>query len=975
MKYHIYISFYFCFLLANTSFAQSPYYQQITNQDGLPSMTIYDILEDQKGYIWIATNAGVCRYDGVRFETIEVPQDQGKSFSYLQENSHGRMYFSNFNGQLFYIYQQKAYEVSLPPAVKKNGFINFFIDHNDGIWLSTQNARVYFKKQESDVWQYLVLAEEKPFFSRNFVQDAQHNVWLLSNAHFYQFDFEPKIKQNIINPGHFLQATFLGQEVIFNTTQQNVFYNYNVGSKQWKKILKNTQLSKLGAFTRSSNIDKQNNVWICSNQGALLYSSDYEPLANNSIFLKDIFIGKIIQDRENNYWFATVGNGLFKMFNKDIVHFDKHNSNLTSNQLNCLAQDKQGNLYIGANSKTLFYLDTKKQRVIPKFRLIYDDVECMLFDSTQNRLYVENNSLRIFDTKNAEKSGIIGTGYTPKAISKYKEKYLVVATGQGAYMVTTNKQDSLPEAYRNTFEAEYDGVILRRKRSRTIHAETSQQRFWVGYTDGLYYYENAKAYEFKTQNGQSIIALDIIEDTSGVLWVGTAQQGVFVIDNKQIVWHLDHTQGLISNLCRKVFKQGNDLYLATDKGLHVYDLITKKSRVFNQEDGLPSNEIRDLTVIKDQIYLATAAGLSIVSKDFSTVNRVPPLVYITGLKLKNIAQKLLPEYSFDYNENNLSVYFAGIALRSGGRFRYKYRMKGLEKRWSYSNSSSNFARYFALPPGEYAFEVKAINEDGIESLETATIKIKIALPVWKEWWFIVLMVLLGLAVVSGVFFYRIRAIKRKNEVEKALSKAALESLKLQMNPHFIFNAMGAIQHYMIQNDAKRAGNYLARFSTLMRAILEHSRSEYISLDEEVEMLEHYLTLQNLRHEDNFEYQVNVDEQLDPYEVAIPPMFAQPFIENAIEHGIAGLKGTGLILINFSMQNDVILLEIRDNGVGIDRSLEAKKSKSSTHRSLATQITKERIALYEQSMKKNILFEVNPLDKGTQVIFHLPYQLL
>lgn len=195
-------------------------------------------------------------------------------------------------------------------------------------------------------------------------------------------------------------------------------------------------------------------------------------------------------------------------------------------------------------------------------------------------------------------------------------------------------------------------------------------------------------------------------------------------------------------------------------------------------------------------------------------------------------------------------------------------------------------------------------------------------------------------------------------------------LRVQMNPHFIFNAMTSIQDYMMQGDAEQAAFYLTKFSKLIRQVLDGSRSEFISLDQEVKMLEYYLSLQNLRREHPFTFDIQLDEEIVEEEIAIPPMFAQPFVENAIEHGIASIKEGAHIDISFSLKQDYLVLKVTDNGKGIEELATVKREGHTSH---AVKITEERINLYKQMNKKKIAFNIQRLSPGTQVIFNLPFQ--
>lgn len=229
--------------------------------------------------------------------------------------------------------------------------------------------------------------------------------------------------------------------------------------------------------------------------------------------------------------------------------------------------------------------------------------------------------------------------------------------------------------------------------------------------------------------------------------------------------------------------------------------------------------------------------------------------------------------------------------------------------------------------------------------------------------------LILITVVAGLIYIFNR--QKRLSIEHKAQNIEQRLLRTQMNPHFIFNSLSAIQDYVMQGSAGKAGRYLAKFSKLMRQVLENSRNEFVSLQDEVTMLENYMELQNLRRDVPFSYNVVVDDQIDVEEIAIPPMFAQPFVENAIEHGLSNLEEGGQINIRFLMKDERLVLQVSDNGVGIEQTIETKQV---NHQSQATKITQERIALFKQMLKKDISFDLQTeKNGGTSVTFNLPFQ--
>jgi LPXTG-motif cell wall-anchored protein len=240
----------------------------------------------------------------------------------------------------------------------------------------------------------------------------------------------------------------------------------------------------------------------------------------------------------------------------------------------------------------------------------------------------------------------------------------------------------------------------------------------------------------------------------------------------------------------------------------------------------------------------------------------------------------------------------------------------------------------------------------------------------KNNWLIGLSGALLLLVLGGFFYYR------NNKQKQAITVLEKDQIKqkllvTQMNPHFIFNSIGNIQGLIYDHKNTEAVDYLDKFSALTRQILENSNENYISLSEEVEMTQNYLAIQQLLYHNKFDFTITIEESIDPDTIFLPPMLTQPFIENAIKHGLSTTAANGMISISFFLKDQKLYFEVSDNGKGFDAV-----KKTSNHKSLAMTITKERLITYTKN-QDFVVHTDNIIDKDTKVVgakvrFEIPY---
>ena len=334
-----------------------------------------------------------------------------------------------------------------------------------------------------------------------------------------------------------------------------------------------------------------------------------------------------------------------------------------------------------------------------------------------------------------------------------------------------------------------------------------------------------------------------------------------------------------------------------------------------------------------------------------------------------------------YQQNQIRFDFIGINLRNPEGVRYKWKLEGLENNWSPAEAD-NFATYSNLGPGKYVFKVMAANEDGVWNEVPERFAFEILPPFWATWWFKAFITSIIVILLYISYYLRVKQIKRRNESEKQkiiLQKNIVEleqqALQLQMNPHFIFNALNSISAFVGRSDTVEARRYLSKFAGLMRLTLENARETYIPLEDELKLLGNYLDLELLCHNNSFTYTFEIDPALEA--ILLPPMMLQPFLENAILHGIMPLKGVGHIELKLKKETNYIQVEIVDNGIGINASMTNKGNVSDGHNSIAYELAKKRLQLLQEngSQPAEIVVEDRSIygESGTIVKIKMPYE--
>jgi len=387
---------------------------------------------------------------------------------------------------------------------------------------------------------------------------------------------------------------------------------------------------------------------------------------------------------------------------------------------------------------------------------------------------------------------------------------------------------------------------------------------------------------------------------------------------------------------------------------------------FTTKHGLPSNIVNAVCVTGDTIWLATDQGAFRMSGQVEASPIPAPL--FTEISVGTVPRFPEGTLLLPYDSSDITLGFMSLHFRSQSHIPYAYRMLdasgdtswtiGFERRVSFSN----------LSPDAYRFEVKAQNEDGAWSPVTA-LDIRIRPPWYATWWARgAFAAALALLTYAG-YRYRINQVRSESRLQAEMLRLERSALQAQMNPHFIFNCLNSIQHFILKNEPDAAVLYLAKFAKLVRGSLNASVAGEVSLEEEVRMLDNYLALEQLRFKRVFDYKIEVDDCLDRQQTLLPPLIVQPFVENAVLHGMKSRQNNGQIMVTFWQEDKHLRIDVQDNGSGM-AALENGGDKTSLGRS----ITQRRLELLQTQNERqaiSVRYVVPEGGVGTLVSIRLP----
>lgn len=488
---------------------------------------------------------------------------------------------------------------------------------------------------------------------------------------------------------------------------------------------------------------------------------------------------------------------------------------------------------------------------------------------------------------------------------------------------------------------------------------TQQRELLLANIGGLYEIRNREQVVKISSDSLFRYRIEDFKQLDDSLFVLSTKGNGLLLYNRKSVKLYTTKDGLLSDVLAHIYVLGNSSFLlASDKGIqHVVlkndELQFKK--VISKNDGLSNTNVHNVFVRDKFFYFATDNAIVRYPVSKFHEEREKPTVFIDQIKLGGKAQDVDNPIEVDYLDDNLEVKLTSLSYRSFGTQTYYYRILEEDKNWN--TTENRTFRYNALAPGDYTLLVKVKSKDDVFSDEKV-IQFSIQPAIWMTLWFKMSTIVLLIAVVAYFFYWLYRNRLKNIEQQQQLTAFHQQSLKLQMNPHFIFNTLNTIQLSITKLDQMKAYQLLTNFSRLIRYTLKTSTVAKISLREELDYISNYVDLEREKLEHGVDFEIDVDGTIDVEAIEIPPMLIQPLVENAIWHGVNPLKEKGSICLNVMQEMDKLHFQIIDNGVGKEMSKE--KNGVDDIPSIALRNIYERFRLLERAEGKKYKLTIHSI---------------
>ena len=995
----------------NSLTAQHLGYKRYTVDDGLVQSEVVSIFQDSRGFIWTGTKFGVSRFDGntfvTRFDSLGILK---AAVRYINELSDGSIIAASTFGYVIFepngTMQAFKYPGFNPEAdqcswvLNGKSFMALMLPHKIEVFESTfkgiVNVTASFKKLTDVLNDFDILS--LVYNNKNncyYFTDKDQNAFCYSNGKLDKLDLPIfHLFQNGLDGNTYSISTIYDEnltEKARNEFVSNYFLNKQQGKNHRIYRLEGKKISNLLEFITDKpcnilyfNVSKSGKIVIpLPDNGMILYFKGGKRSSSGNL---DFYsISAFCIDDESTVWLGTA-NGLIHVFPEYFENFSNQEGLFPDIQ--SVVTDMNGKIWAASYDNGLQYYDNGRFLKKDFYSAANKKFPLYFFPGSRadhlGRPHFCNNPLFTFIwdgtkmLKNVRVPLVASVYFYDDTIS---HKYYY---GSDSGLVEQN--------YNLTNYKIYPAFPGPNTRSKVVSiVRTANEELLLGGFKAVIVY-NGKTFE-KLPNAQhpDIPGANAMEkDSRDNIWIGNTN-GIYFYDNKTFrKIENEYFNDLVLSL-KSI--DSTKLLIGGIKGIGILDLIEfykrgyVRIRYFDKNNGFIGGECQQNCIALDNdgyCWIGASNGIVRIAVNAIPSNELAPRVYLTHVYSNkqrldwnpvSISDFGKAEVELSHSNNNIRFEFTGICFSAPSKIKFSYKLEGFDKHWSVPGSDRNVS-YTNLPPGKYLLKVRACKDMGIWSEKMAEFKVTVNAALWQRWYFylFVLVFIAGLSTAGVMYFLarRTRILNDRTEVECHLAELQFRTLRNQLEPHFIFNALNAIGSSIYQNEKEKSYDFLQRFAILIRATLLHADKTYRTLHEEIDFVKNYLDLEQFRFENKFQYSIQIQDGTD-LQTLVPKMIVQTFAENAVKHGLVQKTGKGMLTIHVITEKDFMNIMIDDNGIGRTESL--KHNTNSTGKGL--EIIREYIALFNRFNQNKIYLSINDkLDDsgkvaGTIVAIKLP----
>lgn len=925
-----------------TLLAQEPL--RFTTKQGLPTNHVYDMAEDSNGFMWFATKQGVVKYDGETFKTFTTQNGLPSNDIWkLTSDQFGRVWYFSKSKDQGYIKNDSVYK--FPNSENAVITPSTYYKVRNKLWLYTglglftlKNSKFINEYNRGKLFQKpKVLDSIYPGFFKgsywlpfdNINISLIHNQLVVvdglqNNTTKISLPFTDYISYGytILNDSTFFASFKEGFVLLdLNTHLYKLFY--------FKDLIGQDSIEQIRFKTLTDHFQFSGPGYL------LIFDFDWN-LTNKYLFETSELSVWSYLDSHGNIWQNSLKNGITLIPNTQL----QSDYYLQNEKVQKIGQFND-QLFVGIQNKGFYEFNALQKQFLKRIDLpSYGNIYQIKNDKEAKTAYLvsHNNSYELIEQEikpvfSPDSLNNLEFGSVFKDVIKFNSNYYFIRSGMlGAY----NKQTL------DNFIFKADGFINLIVFKNEVYASGS---------DGLWFFQNDSLVKPNINDELLDVSVNYLIAQEDKLWVGTDGRGLYIYDEKNI-HHLKLTDGLS---IQGILKEADTLWLATQKGVKKILLNSKdlsQSQIIDtyyESDGLLQNNTNDIYKDGNNLYAATDIGLAKLNLN-NPIYKQQPNIYF---KTQN------DTLSFKNGErDNIAIDFALHDYVNQEHVNYQYRLLPTQKQWT--STKTKTLNFNNLDPKMHTLEVMATDQHGNTNITKQYLEI---VPAWWETLLAkISFTMLGLFGLYLVFAYSKNRVRKKEQAkaqqEKRVAGLELQALRSQMNPHFVHNSLNAIQYFIQRNEVELSENYLSKFSQLIRLFFEYSRRQNITIEEELVLLKNYLEIEQLRFEEKLHYKIEVDESIDQEEQLIPSMLLQPIVENAVNHGVFHKPNGGSVNIQFIyIDNSTYKVLVVDDGIGINKSKNIFKASSKNYQSNSSKVLHERLDLLNKSKEWKIAYKI------------------